>query len=119
MNNGIVLDRYKQTVTTLIAKEDNMPKIHRLRPIHLVEVELQAISTSQWCKGLVGYAERNKLLAEGQYGGRNNRQAQSEVLDKVLSFDISNLMIKLYTCVDEDLKANFDTELAPLGALED
>ena len=119
MKYGVVLDRYRQTVTTLIAKEDNMPKIHRLRPIQLVEVELQAISTSQWCKKLVGNAERKKLLAEGQYGGRNNRQAQSEVLNKVLSFDLGMLMIKPYTFVDEELKANFDREMAPLGALED
>ena len=118
MKYGIVLDRYKQKVTTLIAKEDNMPKIHRLGPIHLVEVELLAIYTSRWCKKLVGYAEKKKLLEEGQYGGRNNRQAQSEVFNKVLSFGLGMLMIKPYTYVDEDLKANVDRELVPLGVLE-
>ena len=38
---GIVLDRWKTTVTTLLCKEHNSPKIHRLRPIHIIEAELQ------------------------------------------------------------------------------
>ena len=37
--NGVVLDRYKNTVTTLIPKDDGQPKIHRLRPIHIIESE--------------------------------------------------------------------------------
>lgn len=42
---GVVLDRFLKTVTTLICKE-KLPYIHRLRPIHIIEVELQAISKS-------------------------------------------------------------------------
>ena len=33
LNYGVVLDRYKKTITTLIPKDDGLPKIHRLRPI--------------------------------------------------------------------------------------
>lgn len=46
---GIILDRYTNTVTTLIQKEE-LPYIYRLRPLHLIEVELQAITKSQWAK---------------------------------------------------------------------
>ena len=119
MNYTIDLDRYKKTVTTLMPKDDNIPKIHRLRPIHLIEIELQAISQSQWCRNIVNNAERLGLIAHAQYGGRANCQAHSEVLNKIVSFDLSTLMLKPYTCVDEDLKANYDRKLAPLGALED
>ena len=46
MKYTIIPERYKKTVTTLIPKDNNIPKIHRLRPIHLIEIELQAISQS-------------------------------------------------------------------------
>lgn len=53
--NGVVLNRYMNTVTTLIPKDDGLPKIHRLRPIHIIESELQAITKSQWAKNLSNY----------------------------------------------------------------
>ena len=42
--HGILLDRYKRTITTLICKETGRPRIHRLRPIHIIEAELQALT---------------------------------------------------------------------------
>ena len=68
--NGIFLERYKRTVTTLIAKEKGRPRIHRLRPIHIVEIELQALSKSQWAKKFIKRAERNNMITDSQYGGR-------------------------------------------------
>ena len=118
-SNGIFLERYRRTVTTLIAKELNRPRIHRLRPIHIVEIELQAITKSQWAKNLINRAEKLNLITDSQYGGRCQRQAQSMVLNRTLIFDITRHMVKPLTCVDEDLKACYDRELAPLGALED
>ena len=113
MKHNIFLPRYCKTVTTLIGKDDGMPKIHRLRPIHLVEIEVQAIAKSQWSSKLINHAERKNLVTDGQFGWRASRQAQSAVISKVLAMDINNLY------VDEDLKANFDHELSHLGACED
>lgn len=66
-----------------------------------MEVELQAILKSKW---------NNKI------GGRANRQAESVVLNQLLAYDLNNFQIREYTSVDEDLKANYDRELAPFGA---
>ena len=115
---GIVLNRYADTVTTLIQKEA-LPYIHRLRPLHLIEVELQAITKSQWAKQLINYAEKQDLIVDSQYGYRANRQAQSLILNKTLTYDIHRHLAKDYTSVDEDLKACFDRELSHLGAVED
>ena len=115
MKYTIIPERYKKTVTTLIPKDNNIPKIHRLRPIHLIEIELQAISQFQWCRNVINNAEKLGITAQAQYGGQSNHRAQSEVLNKILSFDLSTLMLKPYICVNEDLKANYDRELAPLG----
>ena len=103
MKHNIFLPRYCKTVTTLIGKDDGMPKIHRLRPIHLVEIEVQAIAKSQWSSKLINHAERKKLVTDGQFGWRASRQAQSAVISKVLAMDINNLYVKDYTSVDEDI----------------
>ena len=119
IKHGVILDRFTKTVTTLICKDGNRPLIHRLRPLHLIEIELQAISKSQWAKQLVSHAEKNNLIAESQYGGRANKQAQSLILNKTLVYDIQRHMAQDFSSVDEDLKACYDRELAHLGAVED
>lgn len=96
-----------------------MPKIHRLRPIHLVEIEVQAIAKSQWLKQLIQHVEKKHLVMDSQYGGRAGKQSQRAVLNKVLAFDTNNLHVRDYTSVDEDLKTNIDRELSHLGAVED
>ena len=68
---------------------------------------------------MIKKAENDNEITDYQYGGRANRQAQSAVLNKVLIFDLSRHLSKPMISVDEDLKANYDRELAPLGALED
>ena len=80
---------------------------------------MQAITKSQWAKNLLRNAENHNLLADSQYGGRAQRQAQSAILNKTIIYDTHRLLAKDYTSVDEDLKANFDRELSHLGALED
>ena len=115
---GIVLERYQETITTLIQKEE-LPYIHRLRPLHLIEVELQAITKSQWAKQLIIHAEKKDLIVDSQYGYRANRQAQSLILNKTLTYDIHRHLAKDFTSVDEDLKACFDRELSHLGSVED
>ena len=118
LSKGIVLDRWKNTITTLLCKEKKKPYIHRLRPIHIVEVELQFISKYLWSKNLMKHAENEKLITNSQYGGRKNRQAQSSVLNTILSFDYHRQNRIPFTFNIDDLKANFDRELAHFSAME-
>ena len=115
---GIILDRYKNTVTTLIQKKE-LPYIHRLRPLHLIEVELQAINKSQWAKQLIHHADKKELIVDSQYGYWANRQAQSLILIKTITYDIHRHLAQDFTSVDKNLKACFDRELSHLGAVED
>ena len=68
---------------------------------------------------MVAQAEKNNDITPSQCGGRHGKQAQSAVLNKVLIFDITRHLFKPLISVDEDLKANYDRELAHLGAMED
>ena len=118
LSKGIILDRWKNTITTLICKEKKKPYIHRLRPIHIVEVELQFISKYLWSQNLMRHAEKNKLITNSQYGGRKHRQAQSSVINTILSFDYHRQQRQPFTFNIDDLKANFDRELAHFSATE-
>lgn len=117
MQYSIMLPRLVTTVMTLLRKEEK-PYIHRLRPILLLEVEIQAISSSQWAQKMSKSSEKHHIISNSQYGGRKGRQAQSAVLNKILYYDINNQFVRDYTIIDEDLKANYDRELCTLSALE-
>ena len=118
LKHGIVLERWKKTVTTLLCKDDNTPFIHRLRPIHIVEVELQFFSKYLWSKRLMSVAEKHGMISDSQFGGRKNRQAQSSVINTITCFDIHRQLKKEFTFNDDDLRANYDRELSHFTAAE-
>lgn len=72
-----MLHRMVKAVMTLLKKE-SVRYIHILRPILLVEVEVQAISSSQWAKTISRSAERHKIITKSQYGARKGRQGMKE-----------------------------------------
>jgi len=118
VKTGIFLNRYKKTLTTLICKESGTPYIHRFRPIHIIEAELQFISKSIWAKKMINAAEHDQNITDAQYGGRNGRQAQSSVLNTVMYYDIHRQLRKDYTSNDDDMKANYDREISHYVAAE-
>ena len=118
LQHGIVPDRWKNTVTTLICKDNNIPYIHRLRPLHIVEAEMQFFSKYQWSQRLIHQAEDLKHISPSQYGGRKNKQAQSSVLNTILTFDLHRQLRMNFSFNDDDLRANYDRELAHLSAAE-
>ena len=119
IKNNIILDRWKKTVTVLIPKDkERVPKIHRLRPLHIVEPEVNAIAKALWAKKLMRIAESTNNMADSQYGGRKYRQAQTAVLNKVLYYDINRTTMKEAIYNDIDMRSNYDRELARLVAAE-
>lgn len=118
VDNGIFLNRYKKTLTTLICKESGTPYLHRFRPIHIIEAELQFISKSIWAKKMIYKAELDNKITDAQYGGRHGRQAQSSVLNTILYYDIHRQLRKNFTSNDDDMKANFDREIPHYVAAE-
>ena len=73
----------------------------------------------QWARNLIHNAEKHNLITDTQYGARKNRQPQSLILNKTLSYDINRHTAQNFTSVDEDLKACYDREISGFGALED
>ena len=118
LQHGIVLDRWKNTVTTLICKDNHTPYIHRLRPLHIVEAELQFFSKYQWSHRLINQAERLQNISQSQFGGRKYKQAQSSVINSIVTFDLHRQLRLPFSFNDDDLRANYDRELAHFSAIE-
>ena len=118
MKRSIVLKRYFKVATTLLEKDIGSPKIHRLRPICIVESELNCIAKSQWSRKLMNHVEINQLLTEDQYGGRKNRQAQSAVLNKVLYYNIQFQTHEDAIFIDKDGRSCFDRLIPQIVSME-
>jgi len=58
------------------------------------------------------------LLTGDHYSGRNGRQAQSAVINKVLYYDIRNQIIEDAVFIDKDARSCFDRLLPKLVTLE-
>ena len=118
IRNNIVLDRWKRTVTILIEKHEGKPYIHRTRPLHIVEPEVNAIAKLVWAKTLMKEAEMENKINEDQYGGRRGRQAQSAVLNKVMYYNINAQTLTETQYDDDDLRSNYDREMVHLVLTE-
>ena len=63
---GHSLRRWHKIVTTMIPKEANNFKLHRLRVIHLYEADLTALF-SIWLKRMMISSEANNTINQGSY----------------------------------------------------
>ena len=118
MEHTVILDRFTLVALTLLEKDLGSPKIHRLRPIALVETELNCIAKAHWAQDLMRHIEKSNTLTDDQYGGRSKRQAQSAVLNKVLYFDIQRQLAEPAVFIDKDARNCFDRFIPSLISLE-
>jgi hypothetical protein len=118
MSYCVVLDRFFKVATTLLEKDPGQPRIHRLRPICIVETELNCVAKSQWSKKLMGHVEKFGLLTEDQYGGRKHCQAQSAVINKVLYYNIQSQTHEDAIFIDKDGRSCFDRLIPNIVSLE-
>ena len=118
ISNNVVLSRWQTTITTLIEKDAGQPKIHRMRAIHIVEVEMQFFSKSLYVQKMMKNVEALKLVTDEQYGGQSQRQAQSAVLNKVCYYDITRQLHTPSAFMDDDARACYDRIVLPLSAVE-
>lgn len=109
---GYVPIRWRRTTTTLVKKKPGVPRIHRLRPIHIIEPEIQFISHHFWSTLFMRKAERLNLITDSQFGGRRGRQSQHAVIKQVLIWDIARLQQLYMASHLADAHANFDRNMS-------
>ena len=118
MKYSVILDRYLGVALTLLEKDEGSPKIHRLRPIALVETELNCIAKAHWAQDLMTSIETQHLITDDQYGGRKGRLAQSAVMNKVLYFNLQHQYVEAASFIDKDARNCFDRFIPNLITLE-
>ena len=116
--HGIILNRWKKTVTTLMEKDAGRPKIHRMRAIHIIEAEVQFLTKLFYCKKLMHKAEAMNAITDQQYGGRKNKMAQSAVINKLMYYGIVHQQLMQAAFMDDDARNCYDRIITALSAIE-
>ena len=114
----IILNRWKKTTTTLIEKDAGMPKVHRMRAIHIIEAEVQFIAKTFYILKMMRMVDKYDLISDEQYGGRNKHQAQSVLINKHMYYNITSITHIPAAFMDDDARACYDRILTSLNGLE-
>ena len=67
---------------------------------------------------MIHYAEQNNLITDEQYGGRQNRMAQSVVLNKICYYNLSHQTLTRCAFMDDDARACYDRIITSLSSVE-
>lgn len=116
LRHGYSYDRWKSIVTVMIQKDPGNTRIHRLRVIHLYEFDLGACMAIQW-KDMLSSSERRGTINDGQFGGRQGREATNLALAEELKVDICLASRKSLVNFDNDAASCYDRILAPIASL--
>ena len=117
IKKGIALDRWCKSVTVMIEKDIGVPKIHRIRVIHLYEADYNLFLKLQWGSRLVKHGEKHKGLNDQNFGSRKDRTAMEPVLLKHLSYDLSHQSRTNLATFDNDASACYDRIIVALAML--
>ena len=85
------LKRWKTVNNIYIPKETGNYKIHRQRPIHQIDAELNLVQRELITKRLLHNAEKYGVIPEYNHGGRNDMMANDVVMLKFITLGICHL----------------------------
>ena len=115
-DNEHVYKRWEYIITCMLAKEPGIPRIHRLRVIHLYECDLNLLF-SLFFRELDQHCEDNYLINKGVYGCRPNRRAIDPVFVDVTQTEQSMVTRTVLVRFNNDATACFDRILVHLLSL--
>jgi hypothetical protein len=115
-DNEHVYKRWEYILTCMLAKESGIPRIHRLRVIHLYKCDLNLLFSLVF-RELDQHCEDNFLLNKGVYGCRPNRRAMDPVFVDVTQNEMAMVTRKALVKFNNDATACFDRILVHLLSL--
>ena len=116
ISTGVALDWWKDTVSVMLEKDKGSPKLHRLRIIQLFEADYNFLLALIFGHQLMRFARVHCNFNESQYGSMNGKQAQSAILNKILTYDYFCIRRENAVTSEFDAAANYDCIL-PLIAV--
>ena len=115
-SKGYSYKRWQTIANTHILKEPGNIKIHRTRVIHIYEADYNLALGEKWRQAM-HQAEEMKVLNEGQFGSRPNRQAQDPVLLEELQLDLTRVSRKTLVLTNCDATSCYDRIIPSLAML--
>ena len=104
---GYSYTRWQTIVNAMLEKDPGVPKIHRLRVIHLYEYDFNLILCVKW-RQLLHHASVNHLINPHCYGSQPGKCALDAVLTKELEYELCRLTRKALVQFDNDAASCYD-----------
>ena len=114
---GHALNRWQHAVSVMLEKDKGRPKIDRLRIIQLFEADYNFFLSLVFGHRLMGFARRHCQFNESQYGSLKGKQAQSAILNKILTYDYFRLQREDAATSEFDAAANYDRILPAIAVI--
>jgi hypothetical protein len=106
-DNEHVYSRWEYILTCMLGKDSGIPRIHRLRIIHLYECDLNLL-LALFFREFDQHCEDNYLMNKGIYGCRPNRRAMDPVFVDVTQTELSMIQRSILVRFNNDATACFD-----------
>ena len=117
INTGCALSRWQQTVSVMLEKDKGSPKIDRLRIIQLFEADYNFLLSLVLGHRLMNFARKHCHFNESQYGSLKGKQAQSAILNKILTYDYFRMQKENAATAEFDAAANYDRILPAIAVI--
>jgi hypothetical protein len=112
-DNEHVYTRWEYILTCMLGKDKGIPRIHRLRVIHLYECDLNLL-LSIFFRELDQHCEDNFLINKGVYGCRPSQRAIDTVFVDVTQTEMAMVTRTPLVKFNNDATACFDRKLVHL-----
>ena len=117
LSTGCLLERWQHTVSVMLEKDKGSPKINRLQIIQLFEADYNFLLSLVFGHRLMTFARKHCLLNPSQYGSAKGKQAQSAILNKILTYDYFRLHKEDAATSEFDATANYDHILPAIAVI--
>ena len=116
LQTGYSYEPWKRIVNTMLEKDPGLPKIHRLRVIHLYEADYNLILRVKW-RQVLHHAVTNGLINKGCYGSQPGKEATDALFIRELEYEIGRITRKSSLHFDNDATSCYDRILCFLANL--
>jgi hypothetical protein len=117
INEGYSLKRWQTVISSMIEKIPGMPRIDKLRIIHIFEADYGAIGKYIFAGKMMKHAEALLAITDSQYGARKDRKTHDMLLLKKLKFAYADITKTGLATFDNDAKACYDRITVLLASL--
>ena len=100
LERGTTYKRWQTIANSIIFKDPDTTKLHRIRVIHICEADYNLVLGRVKWRSAMQRAEEMQVLNEGQYGWRNSRRATDPVFIKELQLEISPASRKPFVLIN-------------------